>query len=169
MPYVAWRELIEGSRPAEGVDIGFSALAVPTERQAELLSRCHELLFQDEFEYWFIDVDELGDLAEQYLRLAESKVSGIDEPTLRQFLCQGVGQLMSAEFRGLVRARLQRVAPLLREIYEEDDVWQWAVVAAATLADDSPLPFQDHPLLLAMVAYSLENVLGAPIDWPAAI
>jgi hypothetical protein len=169
MPYVAWRELIEGSRPAEGVDIGFSALAVPTERQAELLSRCHELLFQDEFEYWFIDVDELGDLAEQYLRLAEGKVSGIDEPALRQFLRQGVEQLMSAEFRGLVRARLQRVAPLLREIYEEDDVWQWAVVAAAALADDSPLPFQDHPLLLAMVAYSLENVLGAPIDWPAAI
>ena len=61
------------------------------------------------------------------------------------------------------------MAPLLREIYEEDDVWQWAVVAATALADDAPLPFEDHPLLLGMVGYSLENVLGEPIDWPAAI
>ena len=73
MPYVAWRELIEGSVPAEGVDIGFSALVVPEERQAQLLGQCHELLFQDEFEYWFLDVDELGDLDEQYLNMVESK------------------------------------------------------------------------------------------------
>jgi len=169
MPYVAWRELIEGSVAGEGVDIGFSALVVPEERQAQLLGQCHELLFQDEFEYWFLDVDELGDLDEQYLNMVESKGPAIDAPTLRRFLRQGVGQLITAEYRGLVRSRLQRMAPLLREIYEEDDVWQWAVVAATALADGAPLPFEDHPLLLGMVGYSLENVLGEPIDWPAAI
>ena len=169
MPYVAWREMIEGGRPVEGVDIGFSALVVPAEKQPQLLSRSYELLFQDELEYWFIDADELGGLDDEYLHLIEEKGPAMGAIALRQFLRHGVHQLVSHDFRGLVRARLQRLAPLLREIYEEEDVWQWAVVAADALADDAPLPFEDHPFLLGLVAYSLENVLGEPIDWPAAI
>jgi hypothetical protein len=67
--------------------------------------------------------------------------------------------------RGLIRERLRRVAPLLRDLYVDDEVWQWAVVAADALADDSPLRPEEHPLLLAMAANSLENVIGAEVKW----
>jgi hypothetical protein len=71
--------------------------------------------------------------------------------------------------RSLIRERLRRVAPLLRELYEDQQVWQWAAVAADALTDDSPLPPEEHPLLLAMVGCSLENVVGETINWSAAL
>ena len=57
------------------------------------------------------------------------------------------------------------MVPLLREVYEEEIVWQWAAVAADTLAKDSGLPPEEHPFLLGLMAVSLENAIGTPVGW----
>jgi hypothetical protein len=53
----------------------------------------------------------------------------------------------------------------LYELYDDEDVWQWAAAAAEALSDTSPLPVQDHPFLVGMLACSLEAAIGRPIAW----
>jgi hypothetical protein len=69
----------------------------------------------------------------------------------------------------LLQERLYRVAPLLRELYQEEDVWRWAVVAADELAQESVYPHREHPLLLGLVGSSLQHALEREIDWTSAI
>jgi hypothetical protein len=179
--FIAWREwltwertghdamLEEANSVAHAPQAAHPGSSIPVEERARLLHNCHELLIQDEFMYWFFRPDEVGDLGDVYWRLVEERGADLETSALRALLRRGVREIVTDRMRGLIRERLWRVAPLLRELYEDQEVWQWAAVAADALVDDSPLPPEEHPLLLAMVGCSLENVVGETINWPAAI
>lgn len=176
--FVAWREWLMwewtheghvgrpiGARP-EPTDEKKLLSALSTREREQLLHDCPELLFQDEFTSWTFDEDEVGDLGDDFWELVEQgKGREPDVNAVRALLRRVVGQVVTDPVRGLIRDRLRRVAPLLRDLYVDEEVWQWAVVAADALADDSALPPQEHPLLLAMAAHSLENVVGAEVKW----
>lgn len=167
LSYAAWQRVIEG-RSEEKTEkrlVAFRDLVVPPEERDYLLRESHELLLQEEFTYWFFNPDELGDLVEDYLDRVEEQGGPLVGSSLRALLSRGVREIVTDRKRGLIRSRLERVASLLHELYEDDEVWQWAAVAADALADDSLLPLEEHPLLLGMVACSLENVIGEAIDW----
>jgi hypothetical protein len=163
--YVAWRDSIEGQGEHVGAGLSLPDLAMPPEEYARAIEHCHELLLQDEFAYWFLNPDEIGDLDERYLDLVDTVDSEVDASALRDLLRQGVSDLMTERMCALIRGRLRRVAPLLRELYEGDEVWQWAVAAADMLREDRRRRPETHPLLLGMIARSLENAIGEPIDW----
>jgi hypothetical protein len=179
--FVAWRDwlLWEWTHAAQAndrvnnrpepadQDTLLSALSERERRQ--LLHDCPELLFQDEFTHWLFDEDEVDDLEECFWELVETRHGQAPEVSaVRSLLRQAVRRIVTDRVRVLIRDRLRRVAPLLRHLYVEDEVWQWAIVAADALADDSPLPPEEHPLLLAMAAHSLENVVGAQVKWRSA-
>jgi hypothetical protein len=171
--FVVWREWLEGLADeglgskglADGGAPERAPLVVPAEQRDLLLDRCHELLLQDEFLSWLFEPDEIEQLQDAYLDLLDESDGAIEVPALRALLRQGVEEAIDDRQRALIRERLRREAPLLRALYEDDLVWQWAVVAADALQEDSPLPPQDHPLLLGMVACSLEYAFDETIDW----
>jgi hypothetical protein len=171
MAYVAWRAFIEGCGPDGGArapapDLDdLAPLVLPVQERQALVRASYELLLQDEFAYWFFNPDEIGDLDQRYLDMVEGSGQGLDALSLRCLLRQGVREIVTDRVRGLIRGRLLRMAPLLRAIYEDQEVWQWAAAAADGLAGDSSTPLEDHPLLLGIVARSLENALGEAIDW----
>jgi len=179
--FVAWREWLtwerteddflqqEAHAAARTPQAAHPGSSIPLAERARLLRNCHELLIQDEFAYWFFRPEEVGELSDVYRGLVEEGGADLETSALRALLRRGVREIVTDRMRGLIRERLWRVAPLLRELYEDQEVWQWASVAADALADDSPLPLEEHPLLLAMVGCSLENIVGETIDWPAAI
>jgi hypothetical protein len=166
MTYVAWRPTIEHGSTEDDEQI--PEMVIAPESRKELLDHCYELLLQDEFTAWFFNPDEIGDLVDRYLLLAPEEGAEIEAPALRQLLQAGVQEIVTDNVRDLIRGRLLRVAPLLREIYEDDEIWQWAIVAAEALDAQSGLSRRDHPLLLGMVACSLENAMGEMIEWPTA-
>jgi hypothetical protein len=151
------------------MEVAVPVLSVPPEERDRLLQSCHELLLQDEFETWYLEEGEVGDLDGRYLDLVDEMGTPLDPLVLRDLLRQGVQELVTDSLRRLIRDRLWRTAPLIRELYVDPEVWQWAVVAAESLADDSPVPAEDHPVLLGFVAQSLENALEEPIDWLRAV
>jgi hypothetical protein len=161
--FLAWREWIEHGRTSLPDD--WPDLAVPLSSWDELLAQCDVLLFQDEFLFWFFPPEEIEDLRSRYLEMAGETGGGMDREALRCLLGAGVRQLIAPSRRTLIADRLRRMAPLLREIYEEEVVWQWALVAADALSEDSGLPPEEHPFLLGLMAISLENAVGAPIGW----
>jgi hypothetical protein len=152
--------------PKESSDLQALSSALSTRERRRLLDDSPDLLYQDEFALWLFEKDEVDDLGDAFWELVEK--NGGSRPkvsAVRALLGQAVRRIVTDRMRGLIRDRLRRVAPLLRDLYVEDEVWQWAVVAADALADDSPLPLEEHPLLLAMAAHSLENVVGAEVRW----
>jgi hypothetical protein len=163
MSYLAWRERIEFGRSPDRVLP--AAGTIPPQRRQELLTHCYELLFQDEFRFWLFLPAEIQDLRASYVERARHTDTLLDRHTLRELLRQSVRDTVTDPRRSLIQGRLQRMAPLLRTLYKDDEVWQWAVIAAEALAADSPLPLQEHPFLLGMLAYSLENAIGAPVGW----
>ena len=163
MSYLAWREGIEFSQsPEPVVPVTFT---IPPQRRQELLTHCYELLFQDEFRFWLFLPAEIQDLRASYVERAKHTDTLLDRHTLHELLCQSVRDTVTDPWRSLIQGRLQRMAPLLRALYKDDEVWQWATIAAEALAEDSPLPLQEHPFLLGMLACSLENAIGAPVGW----
>jgi hypothetical protein len=178
--FVAWREWItwewthlSGYRRVPVVEVEPSDEtrswgAVSRYERDRLLDECPELLFQDEFADWFFDEEEIGDLAGAFWALMESEGQQAETSSVRALLREAVRRIVTDHVRALIRDRLRRVAPLLRDLYVDDEVWRWAVVAADALADDSPLPPEEHPLLLAMAAHGLENVVGAEVKWRSA-
>jgi hypothetical protein len=176
--FIAWREWIswewarreptEGSAmaPLEHSTVQALSSALSPQERARLLHDSPDLLFQDEFSLWLFEEDEVDDLGDVFWELVEENEGEMpDISAVRALLGQAVQRIVTDRVRGLIRDRLRRVAPLLRDLYVEDEVWQWAIVAADALADDSPLPLEEHPLLLAMAAYSLESVVGAEVRW----
>lgn len=194
LSFVAWREWIRdpflalaaGGLASEGpgadtpewdaTEPDLPAL-VPPELGAEiseglrrrLYPSCHELLYQDEFVGWSLETDEVEALGERYLRLAQEQGEPLEAGVLRALLGDGVEQIVDPALRRQLGERLYRVAPLLRTLYKEEEVWQWAVVAADALQQESPHPLREHPFLLGLVGYSLQLVLDRDIDWTAAV
>jgi len=174
LSFVAWREWICGPSWTCPVETSPADEPQPNSDISERLRSwlyvtCYELLYQDEFADWCFETPEVDTWAEGYVRLSEEQGEPLPEEMLRALLCQGVEQIVNPMLRRQVQQRLYRVAPLLRELYQEEDVWRWAVVAADTLREDSPYPWQEHPLLLGLVGQSLQLVLDRDIDWTVAL
>jgi hypothetical protein len=162
MTYLAWREWIEHGRPPPSA--APDALTVPSELHPALLAQCDALAFQDEFLSWLYPPQEIEALRSRYVAAASEAGGGLDREALRDLLQDAVRQLVDERQRTLIAGRLRRMVPLLREIYEEEVVWQWAAVAAEAL-EGSDLSPDEHPFLLGMVAVSLESAMGAPTGW----
>jgi hypothetical protein len=161
--FLAWRDWVEHGRAS--LPAGRPCLAVPLRLRDELLAHCDVLLFQDEFLFWLFPPEEIEDLRSRYLVASGEAGGGVDRETLRCLLGASLRQLITSSRRALIADRLRRMAPLLREVYEEEIVWQWAAVAADALARDSGLPPEEHPFLLGLMAVSLENAIGTPVGW----
>ncbi len=157
-PFVAWRPLIEAGRGEYSPPV----LLVPPDKRDELFADCYKLLVQEEFFSW--QFEEAEQLIERYLDM-RGRDSMPTADALLALLQEGVRAIVDDQARSLIRSRLLRMAPLLHELYEEEEAWQWAIVAADALADDSSIPPEEHPLLLGMVACGLENALDEEIYW----
>ena len=162
--YLAWRDWIEWDGPAHRAGKG-ADLVVPPGLHEGLLAQCDALVFQDEFLSWLYPPHEIEDLLSRYVAAASEAGGGLDRAALRDLFQAAVRQLVDDRQRALIAGRLRRMAPLLREIYAEEIVWQWAAVAAEALEEGSDLPTDRHPFLVGMVAASLESALGAPTGW----
>jgi HEAT repeat protein len=163
MSFLAWRAVIEDGRPS-GQEAALP-LTVPPGRRADSLLHCYELLFQDEFRFWLFPPDEMDDLRARYVDKVKEAGHALDRDSVAEFLRQGVRELVDADWRRAIRGRLLRMVSLLHALYVDEEVWQWAAVAADTLADDSTLPVEDHPFLIGMLACSLEEAIGGSIGW----
>jgi hypothetical protein len=133
----------------------------------QLYETCYELLYQDEFQDWGWKTPEIDGLVEAYWECVREQGELLESETLRALLRSGVEQLVDPDLRQRLAARLVRVAPLLRELYGEDVVWQWAVVAADALLDETP--DAQHPFLLGLVGHSLGQALDQDLDWTVAV
>jgi hypothetical protein len=162
MSFLAWREWIDRGRTT--YPVLFPTLSVPPEKRDELLAQCEELLYQDEFRFWLFSSDEIEGLQIAYASQV-NQPGAVTRDELRPLLIQAVRDIVTGEWRDVLCDRLRRTAPLLRELYKEDVVWQWAVVAADTLKHGEPQDIAEHPFLLGMMAYSLDNVLGMSCGW----
>ena len=163
MSFLVWRELIESGRPDEPVTLTLPR--VPAEQRDDSLAHCYELLYQDEFQFWLFHPEEIEDLRARYVDQVKTTGAALDREAVETLLRGGVREVVGDRWRRLIQGRLQRMVPLLYELYEEEEVWQWAAVAAEALADDSPIPVQEHPFLIGMLACSLEEAIGGPIGW----
>ncbi len=164
MTYLAWREWIERGRSAGPADKPDDLVVSPGQR-ADLLSHCDALVFQDEFLSWLYPPPEIEDLRSRYVAAASETGGRLAREALRGLFQAAVRQLVDERQRALIAGRLRRMAPLLREIYVEEIVWQWAAVAAEALEEGSGLPSDQHPFLLGIVAASLESAIGTPTGW----
>jgi hypothetical protein len=174
LSFVAWREWIcetMWTRPVETPQTDEPPLChdISENLRGWLYVTCYGLLYQDEFAGWSLRTAAVDELADDYLRLVKEHGEPLSADLLRDLLCQGVEQIVHPTLRRQLQARLYRIAPLLRDLYVEEDVWRWAVVAADALREDSPYPWQEHPLLLGLVGHSLQLVLGRDLDWSIAL
>jgi hypothetical protein len=173
LSFVAWREWICGPSwthraeepPADEPPIGHD---ISERLRGWLYVTCYGLLYHDEFVDWSFQTAAVDELGQEYLRLIQEHGEPLEADQLRALLCRGVEQIVHPTLRRQLQERLYRVAPLLRELYQEEDAWRWAVVAADALREDSPHPWREHPLLLGLVGYSLQLALDRDIDWTAA-
>jgi len=78
---------------------------------------------------------------------------------------QGLEAVMDKEHRHLWRERLRCQAWVLAQLYEDEEVWQWAMAAAAALEDDGGVPWHEHPLLYAMMERTLQIPPGRSVIW----
>jgi hypothetical protein len=177
LSFVAWREWIYGrlAWQDEGTATG-PILARPDLSDAErrqLYETCYELLYQDEFLDWGWKAPAIDGLVAAYRERVRAQGEPLEDEALRALLLAGVKQLADAGLRQRLAARLIRVAPLLRELYGGDVVWQWAVVAADALRGEVPdgVPNRgpEHPFLLGLAGHSLQQALDRDLDWTSAI
>ncbi|MEA3346007.1 MAG: hypothetical protein U9Q78_07180 [Chloroflexota bacterium] len=158
LEYFAWEGMLTGEDPqpveewpVEEVDIAL---------HPELLAGSIELLTLDEMMSWFFNPEEIEDpLGQRHWSLwhaSRFRMLGI--------LRRGVESVVDEERRALLRDRLRRQAWLLAQIYADEEVGQWAMAASAGLEEDV-MPSGRHPLLLGMVARSLDNILGTDLLW----
>lgn len=164
MTYLAWREWIEHGRPAPSAPEPDDLVVSPGLHEA-LLDQCDALVFQDEFLSWLYSAQETESLRSRYVAAASEAGGELDRQALRGLLQDAVRELVDERQRALIAGRLRRMALLLRELYAEEVVWQWAAVAAEALGEESDLPSDEHPFLLGIVAVSLESALGASTGW----
>lgn len=155
LEYFAWEGMLVGEDPRSVEE--WPVEEVDITAHPELLADSIELLTLEEMESWFFNPEEIQTFAERHRRLLwRPHISG---PRMLQVLRQGVESVMDEGRRALLRDRLRRQAWLLAQIYTEKEVWQWAMAASAGL-EEGGLPSAQHPLLLGMMAASLDNVLG---------
>jgi hypothetical protein len=160
--YVAWAGFLEGEdrRDVEEAELQEVDLAV----QPELLEYCDELLELDEFESWFFNPEEWKGHGKAYGSLEQARGKDSDQKW-DEAIQQGLEAVMDDDHRRLLRERLRRQAWVLAQLYEDEEVWQWAVAAAAALEDDAGVPLHEHPLLYAMMERTLQVPPGRSVIW----
>jgi hypothetical protein len=160
--YVAWAGFLEGEdkRSVEETEVHEVDLAT----QPELLEFCDELLELDEFESWFFNPEEWKGHGKAHRSLMQAQDADSDQKW-DEAIQQGLEAVMDKEHRRLWRERLRRQAWVLAQLYEEEEVWQWAMAAAAALEDDGGVPWHEHPLLYAMMERTLQIPPGRSVIW----
>jgi hypothetical protein len=158
LEYFAWGALLAGEdpRPIEEWPVE----EVDTTAHPELVGHSIRLLSLVEMASWFFNPEEIQALAEQHRHLLWRP--HISRPRLLRMLRQGVESVVDEERRSLLGDRMRRQAWLLSQIYADEEVWQWAMSATASL-ENREVPLDQHPLLLGMVAASLDNLLGTEL------
>ena len=160
--YVAWASFLEGK---DGRDIEETELQeVDLAAQPELLEYCDELLELDEFESWFFNPEEWKGHGKAYRSLEQARGKDSDQKW-DEAIQQGLEAVMDDDHRRLLRERLRRQAWVLAHLYEDEEVWQWAMAAAAALEDDAGVPLHKHPLLYAMMERTLQVPPGRSVIW----
>lgn len=155
LSYMGWGSWLQGEEPESAVVFPLPKLT-PGEQPA-LLERCHELADLDEFESWFFNPDELGELEGRFRQLIKR---GRTDEAIEDLISEGIKTIVDDQRRRLLHERLQRQAWLLAQIYEEEEIPRLALAAAAGLADDAPSPLEEHPLLREMMFHSFYNASG---------
>jgi hypothetical protein len=152
-PFMVWRGWLDGEDSRSVNEIPLPSL--DPSRQAELLAECAELLDLDEFEYWFFNPGEVADFVSRYSQLHSRDLVASGSEPYEALLSDAIGAVVGDEQRHLLAERLRRQAWLLAQLYEDEDVPLWALVAAKALEQD-PV---EHPLLREMMDYSLFNAV----------
>jgi hypothetical protein len=160
--YVAWIGFLEGEdrRDVEETEPQEFDLAA----QPELLEYCDELLELDEFESWFFNPGEWKGHGKAYRSLEQARGKDSDRKW-DEAIQQGLEAIMDDEHRRLWRERLRRQAWVLAQLYDDEEVWQWAMAAAAALEDDAGVPLHEHPLLYTMMERTLQVPPGRSVIW----
>jgi hypothetical protein len=171
LSFIAWREWIHGAWTVPELPVSEPRLECEISPQAHdrLLATSYRLLEQNEFLGWSLEPSTLDALCERYLELVSENGEPLPPDLLRNLLRRGVEQIMTPSLHSQLRRRLYRTAPLLRELYPEDRIWQWAVAAADALREESPLAPSAHPFLLGLVGASLQFALDREIDYTTAL
>ncbi len=151
-PVLLWRSWLEGEDPRELDELPLPPLE--PSRRDDLLAECEELLSLGEFESWFFNPEEVTDFVPRYQELDRENQADFGEPAYDALLDEAVESVVGAEHQRLLPGRLRRQAWLLAQLYEEEYVPLWALVAADAL-DEGMLV--EHPLLREMMDYSFLN------------
>jgi len=160
--YVAWAGFLEGEDRRDVEEIEPQEVDLAT--QPELLEYCDELLELDEFESWFFNPAEWKGHRKAYRSLEQARGKDSDQKW-DEAIQQGLEAIMDDAHRRLWRERLRRQAWVLAQLYEDEEVWQWAMAAAAALEDDAGVPLHEHPLLYAMMERTLQVPPGRSVIW----
>jgi len=160
--YVAWAGFLQGEdrRDVEEIEPQEVDLAA----RPQLLEYCDELLELDEFESWFFNPEEWKGHRKAYRSLEQARGKDSDQKW-DEAIQQGLEAIMDDVHRRLWRERLRRQAWVLAQLYENEEVWQWAMAAAAALGDDAGVPLHEHPLLYAMMERTLQVPPGRSVIW----
>ncbi len=154
--FMAWRHWALGEDPDPPEVFPLPEIS-PSERNV-LLSDCDGLLDLEEFDSWFFNVPDLRGLDRQYRRLRDKEPANAAKE--KALITKGVRRIIDEARRQRLRDRLRRQAWLLAQVYEDEDLPRMALVAADALADDSPLPLEEHPLLRRIIHHSFLNAVG---------
>ena len=160
--YVAWASFLEGEDRRDVEETESQEVDLTT--QPELLEYCDELLELDEFESWFFNPREWKGHRKAYRSLERARGKDSDQKW-DEAIQQGLEAIMDDEHRRLWRERLRRQAWVLAQLYDDEEVWQWAMAAAAALEDDAGVPLHEHPLLYAMMERTLQVPPGRSVIW----
>ncbi|GAG21807.1 unnamed protein product, partial [marine sediment metagenome] len=153
--FIAWQGWLEGedSRSIEE----FPLPSLEPSRQAELLAECTELLEMDEFDYWFFNPDEVASFVPRYRKLLRQGQAERGQTPFETLLDRAIKSLIDEEYQHLLANRLRRQAWLLAQLYEDEEVSSWALVAATALEEGVVVK---HPLLREMMDRSFLNAIG---------
>jgi len=174
LEYFAWGQMLAGEdpRPIEQWPVQEADITA----HPELVGHSIRLLSLEEMASWFFNPEEIQGLADQHRHLLWQP--HISRPRLLRVLRQGVESVVDEERRTLLAGRLRRQAWLLSQIYVDEEVWQWAMAASASL-EKREVPLAQHPMLLGMVAAGLDNLLGTELtdeilgwdeeSWPSIV
>jgi len=153
--FMAWRGWLEGE-DARALE-EFPLPSLDPSQQAGLLAGCAELFALDEFDYWFFNPNEVEAFVPRYCKLLRRDLADRGQVPFEALLDQAIEGVVDDKVHRLLSERLRRQAWLLAQLYEEEQVSLWALVAAAALEEGMLV---EHPLLRDMMDRSLLNAAG---------
>ncbi len=153
--FVAWQGELDGE-DARRIE-EFPLPTLKPSQQEELLVECVELLGLDEFDSWFFNPGEVEPFVSRYRKLFLEGMAEEGDVEFESLLDEAIESLIDEKYAYLLADRLRRQAWLLAQLYEEEEVSLWALVAAAALEEDVIV---EHHLLRDMMDRSLINSVG---------